>query len=327
MSLVIEFDQFGGPEVLHATDIPTTDPQEGEVRVRLEAFAVNALDVMMRSGRSPAPVPLPHAHLGIEGTGIIDATGPGASRFAVGDAVILAALPTPAAHGSYAQHVAVPTGAVIPRPAGLSAVEAAASWVAYSTAYGALVERAGLSDGDALLIAGASSSVGRAALQLARRLGAAPLAITRDATKTAELLAAGADRVILAAGDDLAQTVRQSTDGRGADITLDLVRGPGQGALLDATRTGGTLVAAGFLDPRLTPAPADDRVAVVNYRSFDDVLNPVVLQRMSDYLAPALADGSLRPSIDTVFTVDQVIDAHRRFEQGLHAGRKIVVTV
>lgn len=96
---------------------------------------------------------------------------------------------------------------------------------------------------------------------------------------------------------------------------------------MDATRTGGSLVAAGFLDPRPTPAPPDDRVAVVNYRSFDDVLNPVVLQRMSDHLAPALADGSLRPSIDTVFSVDQVSDAHRRFEQGLHAGRKIVVTV
>ncbi len=77
MSRVVVFDEFGGPDVLTVVDEPAREPTAGEVRVRIEAFAVNPLDQMMRSGTSPAPVPLPHARLGVEGTGVVDALGPG----------------------------------------------------------------------------------------------------------------------------------------------------------------------------------------------------------------------------------------------------------
>ncbi|WP_245558032.1 alcohol dehydrogenase catalytic domain-containing protein [Nocardia thailandica] len=77
MPQVVVFDRFGGPEVMHVVEEPAVAPAAGEVRVRMEAFAVNPLDLMMRSGASPAPITLPHARLGVEGTGTVDAVGPG----------------------------------------------------------------------------------------------------------------------------------------------------------------------------------------------------------------------------------------------------------
>src|ERR1700728_4505537 len=148
MPRVVVFDEFGGPEVLHVVDEPAIEPAAGEVRVRIEAFAVNPLDQMMRSGASPAPIPLPHARLGVEGTGVIDALGPAVTGLETGDPVILTAIPDANVRGSYAEYTTVPANRVIARPAGLAITEAAAIWVAYSTAYGALVEKAKMRPGD-----------------------------------------------------------------------------------------------------------------------------------------------------------------------------------
>lgn len=326
MSRVVVFDVFGGPEVLHVVTEPVVEPAAGEVRVRVEAFAVNPLDAMMRSGTSPAPVPLPHARLGIEATGIVDALGPGVTGLRAGDPVIVTAIPDSSARGSYADHVTIPASAAIPRPPGLGVTEAAAIWVAYSTAYGALMETAAMRPADRVLIAGASGAVGRAALQVAGQIGAEPIAITRTTAKTGELLAAGAARVVATDREDVVEAVRRHTGGTGADIALDLVRGPGQRDLLNATRPGGTLVAAGYLDPRPTPDPGATPVTVAGYRGFDHLLDPAVVGRMAAFLNAGVRLGALRPAIDTVFTLEDVVAAHRRFDQGRHGGRKIVVT-
>lgn len=326
MPRVVVFDEFGGPEVLHIVSDPTVDPLAGEVRVRIEATAVNPLDAMIRSGISPAPVPLPHARLGVEATGVIDAVGPDVTGFQIGDPVIITAIPDSSVRGSYAEYTTIPASAVIPRPAGLSVVEAAAIWVAYSTAYGALIEAAGMRAADLVLISGASGAVGRAAMQIANHIGAVPIAITRDAAKTEELRAAGAAAVIASDGEDILGTVRDRAGAAGVDIVLDLVRGPGQRELLDATRPGGILVAAGFLDPRPTPDPADSSVSVINYRGFDYLADPAVVKRMAAFLNAGVRLGTLKPAIDTVLPLDDVVEAHRRLDRGQHAGKKIILT-
>jgi NADPH:quinone reductase-like Zn-dependent oxidoreductase len=322
----VVFDEFGGPEVLRIADAPVTEPGPGEVRVRIEAFAVNPLDVMMRSGTSPAPVPLPHSRLGIEATGVIDKVGPRTGGIRPGDPVILAAIPDPSKNGSYADHTTVRANTVVPRPSGLDIAEAAAIWVGFSTAYGALIEAAGMRPGDTVLISGASGSVGRAAIQLANHLGAVPLAITRNADRIEELEAAGAASVIVSSRGDLAADVLRETNGAGADIVLDLVRGPGQRDLLRATRPHGKLVAAGFLDARPTPEPLQSTVDVVGYRGFDYLLDPDVLARMNAFMQAAVRLGSLRPELDATLDLDHVADAQRRFESGVRAGKKVVVT-
>lgn len=327
MSKVIVFDQLGAPEVLHPVDEEPLAPSEGEVRVRIEAFAVNPLDTMLRTGALPVPVRLPHARTGVEATGVVDAVGPGVRAFSVGDPVVVTAVPDSDVRGTAAEYTTLPSSTLIRRPARLSVVEAAAVWVGFSTAYGALVTVAGLRAGDSVLVTGASGSVGRAAVQIAARLGARAIAITRDPAKTDALLALGAAEVVVSGRDDVPAAVRSLTEGRGADVVLDLVRGPGQRALLEAARTGGMLVEAGFLDPRPTPPPDDDRVRVLGYRGFDHLTDPDVVTQMGAFLEAGLADGELHPSIEHVFDLDHVADAYRRLESGRHGGGKIVVTV
>jgi NADPH:quinone reductase-like Zn-dependent oxidoreductase len=326
MSRVVVFDRFGGPEVLQIVDDQVVEPTAGEVRIRIEAFAVNPLDAMMRSGASPAPVALPGARLGIEGTGTVDAVGPEVVGLQVGDPVIITAIPDAQVRGSYADYTTLPAGWVVPRPPELDQTQAAAIWVGFSTAYGALLETSTMRPNNRLLIAGASGAVGRAAIQVARQIGVIPLAITRDSSKTDELLAAGAASVIATDRDNLSAAVRDLTGGNGADLTLDLVGGPGQRDLVAATRAGGVLIAAGFLDPRPTPRPTDMSVTVVSYRGFDHLLEPAVVSRMAAFLNAGVRSGALNPAIDTVFGLDDIVEAHRRFDNGAHAGRKIVVT-
>ncbi|AZP22256.1 alcohol dehydrogenase [Streptomyces aquilus] len=326
MQRVVVFDEFGGPEVMHIVEEPVVEPAAGEVRVRIEAFAVNPLDQMMRSGTSPATVPLPHARLGVEGTGVVDALGPDTAGLKIGDPVILAALPDASTRGSYAGYTTLPASQVVPRPAGLGVTEAAAVWVAYSTAYGALVEKAGVRPGDHVLVTAASGGVGRAAMQIARQIGAVPLALTRHTARKDELLAAGAAAVIATDQEDVAEAVHRHTDGAGADIVLDVVMGPGQQELLKAARPGGTLVAAGFLDPRPTPFPTGTPLRIFSYRSFEHTLDATVVKRMAAFLGAGVRLGALRPAVDKVFALDDVVAAHRHLETGPRSG-KIVVTV
>jgi NADPH:quinone reductase-like Zn-dependent oxidoreductase len=325
MPRVVVFDEFGGPDVLHVVEEPATEPAAGEVRVRIEAFAVNPLDQMMRSGNSPAPVPLPRARLGVEGTGVVDALGPATTGLEIGDPVILAAIPDASVRGSYAEYTTAPVSRVVVRPAGLAITEAAAIWVAYSTAYGALVEKAGMRPGDHVLITAASGGVGRAAMQIANQIGAVPIAVTRHGAKKEELLAAGAAAVIATADEDVAEAVGRHTGGAGADIVLDLVMGPGQADPEKAARLGGTLVAAGVLDPRPTSFPGTP-LTIFRYMSFEHTLDPIVVNRMAAFMNAGVRLGALRPAIDKVFPLDDVAEAHRYLEKGLHAG-KIVVTV
>ena len=326
MSRVVVFDEFGGPEVLHVAEEPAVGPAAGEVRVRIDAFAVNPLDQMMRSGTSPGPVQLPHARLGVEGTGVVDALGPGVTGLEIGDPVILAAIPDASVRGSYAEYTTVPASRVVARPAGLTVTEAAAVWVAYSTAYGALVEKAGMRPGDQVLITAASGGVGRAAMQIANQIGAVPIAVTRHTSKKDDLLAAGAAAVVATDEANVAEAVRRYTSGTGADIVLDLVRGPGQEDLVKAGRPGATLVVAGFLDPRPTPFPSGVPLTVFSYASFEHTLDAVVVKRMAAFLNAGIRLGALRPALGEVFTLGDIAEAHRHLENRLHAG-KIVVTV
>ena len=328
MPRVVVFDEFGGPEVMRIVAEPVPQPGVGEVRVRIEAFAVNPLDRMMRAGASPAPVPLPHARLGVEGTGVVDELGPAVSTgLRVGDPVIITAIPDASARGSYAEYITLPASRVIARPAGLDVTQAAAIWVGYSTAYGALIEKAGMRPGDRVLISAASGGVGRAAMQIANQIGAVPIAVTRHGAKKDDLLAAGAAAVIATDDEDVAEAVRGHTGGAGADIILDLAMGPGQQELVNAARPGATLVAAGMLDPRPTPFPTGTSLTILRYRGFDLILDAVVVDRMAAFLNAGVRLGALRPAIDTVFALDDIVEAHRHLEEGLHTGGKIVVTV
>ncbi|MCA2211523.1 zinc-dependent alcohol dehydrogenase family protein [Jidongwangia harbinensis] len=326
MPRVVVFDQTGGPEVLRIVDEPVVEPAAGEVRVRIEAFAVNPLDQLVRAGRSPRPVRLPHARLGVEGTGVIDALGPDVAGPAVGDPVLLSALPDFETRGAYADYTTVPADRVVPRPAGLSVAGAAALWVAYFTAYGALVEKAGMRPGDHVLITAASGGVGRAAIQIANQIGAVPIAVTRHSAKRESLLAAGAAAVIATDREDVAESTRRHTGGVGADIVLDAVLGPGLADLSLAARLGGTLSAVGWLDPRPASFPANPSLTLHRYMAFADMVDPKVTGRVAAFLTAGVRTGVLRPAVDRVFRLDDVVEAHRHLDRGSPAGKIVVTT-
>ncbi|MGW0323855.1 zinc-dependent alcohol dehydrogenase family protein [Nocardia sp. NPDC003183] len=326
MSRVVVFDETGTPEVLQIVDEPVGDPGPDEVRIKVEAVGINRLDQMIRAGMSPRPIRLPHARLGIEATGTIDALGSGVAGWATGDAVIATAVPDMDTNGTYAEHLVLPADRVVARPAGLDAISAAALWVAYSTAYGALVEKAGMQPGDHVLITAASSGVGLAAVQIANQIGAIPLAVTRSAAKERTLLAAGAVAVIVTDRDDVVEATHRHTNGVGADIVLDSVMGPGLAELADAAkRFSGRLITVGWLDPRPAPYPASP-ITMIRYMSFEHTLDSAAVHRITAFLTAGIRTGALRPIIDTVFALDDIVAAHRYLEQGHHTG-KIVVTI
>ncbi|MFE7720708.1 zinc-dependent alcohol dehydrogenase family protein [Nocardia rhizosphaerihabitans] len=326
MSRVVVFDQPGAPEVLHIVDEPPVHPGRGEVRIKVEAVGVNRLDQMMRSGLSPRPIRSPHARIGIEATGTIDALGPGVHGWATGDAVIVTAVPEMDLHGTYAEHIVAPADRLVARPAELAPTSAGALWVAYSTAYGALVEKAAMKPGHHVLITAASSAVGSAAIQIAKQIGAIPIAVTRSAAKERTLLEIGAEAVIVTGRDNVVEATHRHTGGAGADIVLDSVMGPGLAELAEAAKQfTGTVVTAGWLDPRPAPYPASP-ITLIRYMSFEHTLDPAVVRRIDAFLKAGLRTGALRPVIDSVFTLDDVVAAHRYLEEGRHTG-KIVITV
>jgi NADPH:quinone reductase len=169
---------------------------------------------------------LPHARLGCEGTGIVDAVAPDVDNIAVGDAVIITAVPDMDIRGTYAEYTNVPATAVIPRPMGLDPSTAAALWMVYSTAHGALIEKARMQPGDHILITAASGVVGLAAMQVANQIGAIPVAATRSSAKKNDLLSAGAAAVITTGTDDVVEAGTKHTNGNGVDIILESVMGP-----------------------------------------------------------------------------------------------------
>ena len=240
--------------------------------------------------------------------------------------MIITAVPDMDVNGTYAEFVVVPASAVLPRPAGVDVTSAAALWVAYSTAYGALVEKAGTRPGDQVLITAASSAVGLAAIQIVNQIGGIPLAVTRRAAKKEALLAAGAAAVFATDQDEVVAATHDYTGGPGADVILDSVMGPGLAELATAARFGGTLISVGWLDPRPASMPMNAPLTIYRYMSFEHTLDPAVVRRMAAFLDAGLRMGALHPTIDSVFGLDDIVKAHWHLERGDQFG-KIVVTV
>jgi NADPH:quinone reductase-like Zn-dependent oxidoreductase len=324
MPRVVVFDETGSPEVLRIVDEPVKEPAAEEVRIKIEAIGVNPLDRMLRTGTAPRTARLPHARLGCEATGTLDAVGTDVEGFSVGDAVIITAVPDMDVNGTYAEYVTVPAARIIHRPASLDVRSAAALWVTYSTAYGALIEKAGMQPGDQVLITAASSGVGLAAIQIANQIGAIPIAVSRHVDKKNDLFAAGAAAVIVTDDENVVDGARKHTGDVGADIILDSVMGPGLLELTKTAKLGGTLVTVGMLDPRPAPYPMNP-LTHHRYMSFEHTLDNVVVRRMAAFLTAGLRTGALRPVIDNVFALDDIVKAHHHLEDGRRLGKIVVV--
>jgi NADPH2:quinone reductase len=230
----------------------------------------------------------------------------------------------------YGDAAIVPAHAVVKHPANLSWAEAAAIWMQYLTAYGALVEIGGLAKGEAVVITAASSSVGLAAIQIVNSLGAVSIATTRTGAKRDALLKAGAQHVLVTQQQDLTKEVMRLTAGKGARFAFDPVAGRGVETLAGAMGDGGTIFIYGALAGEPTPFPLFPALAknliLRGYTLFSVVGKQDSLERGKRFVVDGLAAGRLKPLIARSFRLAEIVEAHRFLESNQQVG-KIVVTV
>jgi NADPH:quinone reductase-like Zn-dependent oxidoreductase len=329
MARTVRFHATGGPEVLKLEELDVPPPGKGEVQIRVKAIGLNRAESMFRRGQYLEEPKFP-ARLGYEAAGTVAAVGPDVPGFKAGDAVSVIPAFSLNAYGMYAELANAPVHAVVKHPASLSFEEASAVWMQYLTAYGALIDIAGLRKGDTLVIPAASSSVGLAAIQIANRVGAVPVALTRGSSKRQALLDAGAAHVIATEEQDLVAEVLKLTGGKGTRVVFDPVGGPTFARLAQATATLGIIFLYGALSPEPTPLPLFDVlgkwITIRGYVLMEITGDPTRLERAKAFVNEGLADGSLKPLIAKTFPLDQIVEAHRYLESNQQIG-KVVVTV
>ena len=328
MARVVRFHRLGGPEVLQIDQVDVPPPGKGEVLVAVKALGLNRAEAMFRRGQYLEDPQLP-ARLGYEAAGTVTAVGPGVQDFKVGDAVSTIPSFHQNEYGVYGELANLPVHAVTHHPKNLSWEQAASVWMQYLTAYGAIIDIAKLTKGDTILIPAASSSVGLAAIQIANRVGAMPIALTRGSLKRQPLLDAGAAHVVATEEQDLVKEVRGITGGKGARVVFDPVGGPTFAKLVAATSHLGIVFLYGALSPEPTPLPLFDVlgnwVTIRGYVLFEITSDPARLEKAKAFVTAGLSDGSLKPVIAKTFPLDEIVEAHRYLESNQQIGKVVVM--
>ncbi|MDW5315094.1 zinc-dependent alcohol dehydrogenase family protein [Rhizobium sp. PL01] len=329
MSRVVRFHEHGGPEVLRIEHVDVPAPGWGEVQIRVKALGLNRAETLLRAGTYIETPVLPSG-LGLEAAGVVEAVGEGVGGLACGDAVSVVPPVSMVRWPAYGELVTYPAGSVVRHPSSLSFEEAAAVWMQYLTAYGALIDIARLQAGDFVVVTAASSSVGLAALQIAKMVGATPIAVTRTSAKRQALLDMGAAHVVASAEEDLEIRLKEIAGPQGVRVVLDPIGGPIFGPLTAAMSTGGILIEFGGLSPEPTPFPLFAVLAKTltlrGYLVHEILRDPARLDAAKAFILEGLESGSLRPVIARTFPFEQIIEAHRFLESNEQFG-KIVVTV
>lgn len=329
MSRVVRFHRTGDAQVLQIDEVDVSAPKAGEVQIRVKALGINRAEIMYRTGQYVIEPRFP-AILGYEAAGLVEALGPDVAGFNIGDAVSVVPAFSFADYGMYGELVNVPVHALVKHPENLSFEEAAASWMMFVTAYGALIDIGNLQAGETVLIRAASSSVGLAAIQIANMVGAVPVALTRTSHKRQALLDAGAAHVIATGEQDLINEVMSITDGKGARMAFDPVGGAYAGQIFKVLGMQGIFFQYGALDTQDIPVPVMDvlgkHLTLRGYELFEITGNPEKLEQAKSFVNAGLASGKLQPVIDRTFAFEEIAEAHRHMEANAQVG-KIVVTL
>ena len=329
MPKIVRFHETGDADVLKLEETALEEPGQGEVRLKVEAFGLNRAEVLFRQGLYLEAPELP-SRIGYEAAGVVDAVGPGVEGIKVGDRVSTIPSFSMRKYGVYGESAVVPAFAAAPYPDSLSAAEAAAIWMPYMTAYGALIALGKLQPEQVALITAASSSVGLAAIQIAKSVGAVAVATTRGPGKKSFLLEAGADHVIVTDEEDMAGKMKNIGSGKGANLVFDPVAGPFLEKLARAAAPGATIFEYGSLSMAPTPYPLFDALGkglgIRGYVLFEIVREPDLMAAGKQFVTAGLTSGALKPTVDRTFPLEKVVEAHRYMESNRQKG-KIVVTV
>lgn len=330
MARIVRFHELGGPENLKIEEVPERAPGKGEVRIDVEAFALNRADLMYLDGTHAMTAELP-SRIAFEAVGTVHSVGPGATAFKPGDRVANVPYGTPG-YEVAGETAVLPDFALVPvnDRLGLTLEESTAVWMQYMTAWGALMSFGDLEAGDKLLVTAGSSSAGIGAIQLAKDAGATVIATTRGRAKKDFILSVGADHVVVTDEEDLATSVMEFTGGEGVRLTYDCVAGPFLEKCVDASAFGAEVMIYGMLGGLPTEVPIVKMVLKeVTLRPYSMITvfnDPVRRKAGLNYVSGRLAAAGIRPVIDRVFDLKDIVDAYRYMIDGGHKG-KIVVRV
>ena len=315
----------GGPEQLHVEE--RRDPQagDGEVLIRVAAAGVNRADLLQRMGFYPPP-PGASDILGLEASGVIVAIGAGVAGLSIGDTV-MALLEG----GGYAELAAVRATQVVHVPDNIDLIDAGGIPEVFITAHDAMFTRGRLGRGETVLIHGGGGGVGTAAIQLARLHGCRVIVTAGSAAKLARCAELGANDGIDYKTEDFVARTRELTDGRGADLVLDIMGASYLERNLDVVASDGRIVVIGMMGG--TRADIDlgvmmrRRVTLIStaLRARPADQKAVIVAAFATDVVPALAAGTLRPVIDRTFPLDEAGEAHRLMDAGDSVGKIVLV--
>ncbi|WP_296149635.1 zinc-dependent alcohol dehydrogenase family protein [uncultured Flavobacterium sp.] len=329
MSKTVVFHEAGTPEVLKVEQVQVSYPGPQEVRIQVKAIGINRADAMYRQGMY-IENPIFPAQIGYEAAGIVEAVGSEATNIAVGD--IVNVVPGFSLHNyaSYGEYINMPAYAVHKYPSNLSFDEAASVWTSYLTMFGMVVHSGQLKEGQFAVINAASSSAGLAAIKMTNYVGGIPIALTTSSKKKEALLKAGAAHVIVTSEQDIAAEVLKITENVGAHLILDPVVGSKFSNLLSSVAENGKVFVYGALSHEPASFPAFDVLmktpTIRGYSAIEVMGNMEVLVQAITFIDRGLAEGKLKPVIDKVFSIDDIVASHIYLESNQQFG-KIVVNI
>jgi len=318
----------GGPEVLEWTEVPDPQPAPGEVIIDVAASAVNRADTLQRQGFYPPP-PGASDIIGLECSGRISAVGAGVSNWEAGDEVCALL-----AGGGYAEKVAVPAGQVLPAPPGWDLVDAGGLPEVAATVWSNLVGVAGLRAGELVLIQGGTGGIGTHAIQVSAALGARVAATAGNPERLARCRELGAELAIDYHDKDIADQLRDATEGRGADVILDNMGASALADNIDRLAPGGRLVVIGMQGGTRTEI---DLTKLLRKRATLVATNvrgrPVdgpdgkaaIIAEVRSGLWPLLESGRVNPVVHARIPLDQAGEAHRLLGEGGVIGKLLLV--
>ena len=316
----------GGPEVLSVGELPDPEPKPGEVVLDVAAAGLNRADLLQRQGFYPPP-PGASDVIGMECSGTVSAVGEEVTGWSVGDRACALL-----AGGGYAAKVAVPAGQLMPVPDGVDLVTAAALPEVAATVWSNLFMIAGLKPHETLLVHGGAGGIGTFAIQLAHQLGATVLTTAGTADKLAACAALGADVTINYRDQDFVEVVKESTDGRGADVVLDNMGAKYLGRNVDALAIEGRLVIIGMqggtkgeLDINMLLRKRGAVIATtLRSRPVDE--KSAICASVVEHVWPLVSAGLVQPVVNGTMPLEEVAAAHALMESGEHSG-KILLTL
>lgn len=324
--------KFGAPDVLTYTDVETPEPKAGEVRIKILAAGLNRLDHYLRSGSVTPDLPFPHI-LGSDAVGVVDANGPGAAKFQIGDRVIpmpgypvdtrdadfqpMSAAPSylirgVAERGTYAEYMVVPEQWLVKDETGLADELVATLPMPLVTCVRAVKVVGEVKPGDAVVIHGAASGTGSISVQVAKALGARVAATIRTAEKENFVRSLGADLVIKTESEDFVEHVNAWTDGQGADMILDSLGGRFLADSLKALKPLGILVSMGMV------TGMEASVDIFPFFFAQQQIRGTLMGDMDDlrWGLEQVKVGKIKPTLDRVYGLHEASDAHARLAAG-----------